>query len=300
MIDATTRWVARAIAVLILGPIAARAAGMVLGADGSEAASMLTGNAVAPGLVALAVVGVCTLAAAGVAARLADRHEGVLCAALVLGWVAWSGGRLGETYRLAPEVGTLARLSFEGAAVLVIAVASWVVADRLSRRDAKSEGLTLSTAEINGLLRGKAGVPVLLTGLVCGLGCVWLFARHDHPGQGLGAAFLGGVAAGVLGSLVLQSVIKESREVAAIGVGGVFVPATVGVMLGAVVGPLVGIGVPGTGKIVDAVVRGDLPGWLAVSPASWVAGALIGVPAGISMMRSATQEPTKAPAKAAG
>lgn len=287
MIESVARWIVRGVSLLLLGPVAAWAAGGVRAGDGSQAATLLTGGAMPAGLVGLVIVGLCVIAAGGLAARLCDRHEGVLNAGFVMGWVAWTAGRLGDAYRLDPEAGTLVRVALEGSAMLAIVAMAMLVADRFSRRSSQQEGLGLSGSDIVGALRLKTAVPAMGASLGLSLLLAWLFARHDAPGQALGAAFLCGLGAGVFGSLVSQSLAPEvnGKKTGLPGVTASFVPIATGVMLAGVVGPLFGLGVPGAGKLLSGVARGDLPGWILVSPAAWATGALIGVPAGISFLQ---------------
>lgn len=289
MNDAVARWSSRAVSLLVLGPAAAWAIGRVVGLDGSDDRTLLTGASLGAGLFAAAFVGLCTVLSAAVGARLADRHEGLLNAGFVLSWAAWTGGDLVEVFRLAPESGTLARLAGEGGLMLVMVLAAMLAADRLCRRAAREEGLGLSPGDVMGAVKYKAGLPVLGVSLAAGMACAWLFARYGGAGQGLGAAFLAGLGAGVLGSLVFQSVVKEDRAAPG-GSTGILVPALIGVMLGGVVGPLVGLAVPGAGRLMAGVAQGDLPGWVLVSPSGWMAGALLGVPAGISFLKSTSKD----------
>ena len=64
------------------------------------------------------------------------------------------------------------------------------------------------------------------------------------------------------------------------------VPVMVGVILGAVVGPMVSMVMPGGGKILDAIASGDAPGWMMMSSLAWAGGALIGTPIGYSWVES--------------
>jgi hypothetical protein len=300
MIDVAARWTARAVSLLLLGPLAARASGSVRGADGSGAYTLLTGESLGSGILGLGGVALCVWAAAGLGSRAADRHEGVLNAGLVLGWVAWTSGRLGEVYRLSPDAGVLMRLAAEGVAFALVVVASWWLADRLARRPAEEEGLSLSAGSVRAALAGSAGVAGAVAALAAALAVAWLFARNDLPGQSLGAAFLAGVGGGVAGTGVVQAMTKDDRSPPA-EAWRLFVPSAVGVLAGAIAGPLVGLVAPGTGGLEAAVARATLPGWVVVTPAAWATGALVGVPIGISLLRSATKgEADGAAASAAG
>lgn len=285
MIEPLARWTARGIALLLVGPAAAWGAGMVRASDGSGATTLLTGDSLVAGILATAIVAACAWLAAAVGAKLGDRHEGVLNAGFVLAWVAWSSGRLGEVLRLAPEAGTFVRLAVEAAAFAGVAILALLLADRLSRRAAGDEGLSLSPAGMRGGLSGKSGVPALLVSVVAALVAAWLFARHDLPGQSLGTAFLAGIAAGVAATSVVQSMTKDDRD-APEGSTNLVVPALFGLLIAGVAGPVLGLFVPGPGKVPELLARGSLPGWVLVSPVSWAAGAMIGVPVGVSFLHN--------------
>jgi hypothetical protein len=214
----------------------------------------------------------------------------------LLAWVAWTGGSMTEVIRLGPGASTLVRASVEALLLGVVVVAGWVVADTVSRRPRVDEKLDLSVGGVLGSVRVKAGAGVVASSVAVSLLVAWVFGRYGAPGQGLGTAFLAGVAAGVVGTQVFDALSEkgdrlEDRLNASRGVGltGVLVPALIGVVLAGVVGPLVGMGVPGAGRLMDGVARGSLAGWLQVSPTAWCAGALLGVPMGVSLLAASSK-----------
>ncbi|MCC5821801.1 MAG: hypothetical protein LAT64_00775 [Phycisphaerales bacterium] len=289
MIEVVARWTARGMSLLVIGPLAAWAAGMVRAPDGSDTATLLTGATIGGGLVGLVLVGLCVITAGAIGARLADRHEAVLNAGFVLAWVAWTIGAMHEVIRLSPASGTLIRFAIEAGLLAGLVLAAWVVADRLSRRGSDEEGFSLSPASIAGAVGGKAGPVVVLASAAVGLACAWLFARHGAPGQGLGAAFLGGLGAGVVGAQTFQSMTKDDKG-AMKGATPVLVPVMVGVMLAGVIAPVMGLFVPGSGRLIEGLSRGSLPGWVLISPAAWCSGALLGAPMGAAMMRPSARD----------
>lgn len=289
MIEAAARWTARGISLLVLGPLAAWGGGLVSNADGSVAATLLTGASLGAGLPALAIVAGCLLAAAVVGARLGDRHEAVLNLGLVLAWVAWTGGRMEEVFRAVSGAGPLVLLAVEGLVMAGLVLAACVVADRFSRRSTEAEGLSTSVASLTDAVRSKAGVPVLGVAFALGLASAWLFARYGGAGQGLGAAFLGGLIGGVFATQAYESLTKHEKKPAS-GSTGVLLPALAGMLLAGAVAPLIGIASPGPGRLLEGIARGTLPGWVLVSPASWAAGAMLGVPMGVSLLRSAGKQ----------
>lgn len=301
MIEAAARWTARGISLLVLGPLAAWGGGLVRAPDGTEAASLLTGGAIGEGVLALVLVLGAVCVAAVIGGRLGDRHESLLNMGFVLAWVAWTGGRMEEVFRLSPGSGPLVWLAIEAALMALMVIGVMVLSDRLGRRSREAEGLDLSVEGMLGALRFKAGVPVLLLAAGIGLVSAWLFARYGGAGQGVGSAFLGGVIGGVFASQAYESLAKDQKK-APLGSTGILVPALLGVLLAAVLAPLVGMVKPGAGRLPEGVARGTLPGWVLVSPAAWMAGGLLGIPAGVSMLRSAgkQQAPVAAVKPAAG
>lgn len=294
MIEAAARWTARGISLLVLGPLAAWGGGLVRAPDGTEAASLLTGSSIGGGLFALLVVLAAVVTAAAIGARLGDRHESLLNMGFVLAWVAWTGGRMEEVFRLSPGSGPLVWLAVEAAMLGLMVIGAALIADRLGRRSREAEGLDLSMDGVLGALRFKAGVPVLLLSAGIGVAGSWLFARYGGAGQGLGSAFLGGLIAGVFASQAYESLGKDEKK-APLGSTGVLVPALLGMLLAALIAPLLGIALPGGSRLAEGIARGTLPGWVLVSPASWMAGGLLGIPAGVSMLRSAGKQHATAP-----
>lgn len=292
MIEAVARWSARGVSLLLLGPLASGLAwGGVRASDGSGAATLLTGGSLGAGLIALAITAGCVLAASAIGARLGDRHEGLLNMGFVLAWVAWTGGSMGEVIRLGPGASTLIRVAAEAALLGGLVVVGWLVAEAASRRSVADERLDLSPGAVVGSWRAKAGAGVLASSAVVSLLVAWVFARYGAPGQGLGAAFLAGIASGVVGTQVFDALSEKGdrledrlREAGGVGLTAVLAPALAGVMLAGVFGPLIGLGSPGTGRLLDGVARGSLPGWLLIAPAGWGAGALLGTPIGVSML----------------
>lgn len=299
MIEAVARWSARGISLLLLGPLAAGLAGAVRASDGSGAATLLTGASLVAGLLAVAGVAGCVLVAAAVGSRLGDRHEGLLNMGFVLAWVAWTGGSMTEVIRLGPGASTLVRAAIEALFMGAVVVVGWLVAEAVCRRTREDERFDLSAGGVLGVVRARTGVGVVASSVVVSLLVAWVFARYGASGQGLGTAFLAGIAAGVLGTQVFDALAEKGNKMedrlAAEGGGGVtaiLAPVLIGVMLAGVVGVLMGLGVPGTGRLLDGVARGSLPGWLMVSPAAWDAGALLGAPVGVSFLAaSARGEP---------
>lgn len=279
-------WIVRVISLCVLGPIAGGVMSSLHAADGSGYATALVSGSLTGGLFAL--VGVFFLAMIGgaIATKAVSLREGVLNMGLVVAWGAWGSGRVGEALRGSPESGSLVMLAVEGVVVVVLSL--WVLAmltkvsgageerDACVRLDGSAMGNTRANVAANGMLVGA--------GLVVSMVVVWLQVQNDFSGQAVWGGFVGAAAAGVLGGMMLKNHgIKHERS----GEPDLsLLPVMVGVLLGAVVGPVLSMVMPGSGKILETIASGDAPGWMMMSSLAWAGGAMIGTPLGYSWVES--------------
>lgn len=281
MLHVAKQWVFRALSLCVVGPVAAWMSHRVLAGDGTHETTMLTGASLGAGLVSLLGVSVLVALMGVLSGRFADRREGLLNMAFVLGWVAWTSGRLGEVLRVGPESSTLALLAVEGVVLMVAALLGCVLMtdpqkgmhhghpDPASRFDA---------AYVRSALTGAGGGAAVLVSLIGGLVAALLLGQNDLPGQSVGAGFAGGLLGGVAGAMTVTGLRGKDGPHDPVALA----PIVVGVMLCAIVAPLIGLIRPGAGGLLDAVTGGGLPGYLIVSPSGWVMGALLGAPIGHS------------------
>lgn len=283
-----TRWIARISTLCVLGPIAATLAQGLHAPDGSEHASFLVSESAVRGAMVLGAVLLITVVSGIVIAKLANRREAMLNMAFILGWVAWTGGRMGELFRV--EQSGFVMLAIEGALIGGAVLIALIVASTANDDDDQA-----SRVDPAQLLKGK-GSLMLGSALISALVVAWVFGQTDLPGQSIWAAFAGGIVAGLVGTLVMQSsgtsakgVQSKRQDPELIGFG----PMIAGVLLAGVIAPVIGMFMPGSSGLLDAIGNGSLPGWLAVSPVSWSVGALLGVPIGWGWVEStvAMQEP---------
>ncbi|MFG0314594.1 MAG: hypothetical protein ACF8LL_10470 [Phycisphaerales bacterium] len=274
MIKTLRQWISRALALAVLGPLSAHVASGIVGIDGSAAHTLLTGDSAAGGIVALLIVGALTLVAGVTGTVLSDRREGFLAMGFVLGWVAWTSGRIGRIYLLAPDPSTSIKLAAEGALLTAFVVLTAVL---MSRSDDSDPITSFSLSRVKKWLGQQAMLTSLGAALAAGAVIAWVFGSYDFPGQSTGVGFLAGIAAGVAGALAAGAVQGKSEHD-----GTPFAPMMLGVMLAGVLLPLLTIVYPGLGSIEELVLKGDLPGTMIVSPAAWLTGALLGVPMGHS------------------
>ena len=283
------QWIARAISLCVVGPIAAMIASGVVAPDGSHSTTFLTSSSMGSGGIALAIVLGLVLVMGVCFGRLIDRREGLLNIAFVLGWVAWTMGRMGEVYRISPESGTLIALAIEGLVVSCAVLLALVLMTNPSKGMVHGHSDDISRFDV-GYLKGalctKAGIASMLAAFAGALVISTVWGQNDLPGQSVGVGFFAGIGAGLAGTLAATSINKSGHSIKPTA----FAPVIVGVMLCSVLTPLIGIIKPGSGGLLELVMAADLPGYLIVSPMAWTMGALLGVPMGHSWVEHSVQQ----------
>ncbi len=287
------QWFARALSLCVVGPICAMLLSRVDAFDGSEHTTFLTGSSFAGGFMCLlAVLGLILVMGAGIG-RLVDRREGLLNIGFVLGWVAWSSGRMGMVYRMTPESGVLLKLAVEGVIVMTGITLTLMLMSDPKKGTVAGHGDDVSRFDAGYLqesITSKAGMLSMGVAVVVSLVFAVLFGQTDLPGQSVGVGFLAGVFAGVGGTLVAASARKDEKSATPTA----FAPIMLGVMLCGVIAPLIGLIKPGAGELLGLAVKGDLLGFLIVSPMAWSMGAMLGVPMGHSWVEHSANHATAA------
>lgn len=297
MIHVGKQWIARGLALCVVGPICAGIGSGVIAPDGSQQTTLLTGDAILSSLMSLfMVLGLVMLLGIAVG-RLVDRREGILGMAFVLGWVAWTSGRMGEVFRVSAESGALMKLAVEGALVTMGVLIALSLMTDPEKGGAQGQGDDVSRFDMSSLkssMMGVAGLGSMGAALVASIVIAMLFGRTDLAGQAVGVGFFAGIAAGVVGTLVATSAKKNDPKAGPTP----FAPIMVGVMLCSVILPIFGMFYPGGSELLGLVNQGSLPGILTVSPIAWVMGALLGVPVGHSWVEHSAQQASGAGARA--
>lgn len=284
-VQTSIRWSLPLIAVFVAGPAAGWLIRALRAPDGSSDVSLLLGASPVLGAVAgLVAVGICFVAALP-AARMYGPRSGLLTFALALMWPAWMTGRVGWILRADPSAGTLALLGLEGLLVGVVVTGAIIGLGRWS-----SQRTTPLTSDPVGQFRRAftttAGLAGTAAGAAAGLGVAWVVAKEDLRGQALLAAFGAGIASAVAARLVGTALDQEAPI--ASGFAGMVVAATLA--------PLVVLLVPGVSDLPAALLTGSVPGAALLQPMDWAAGALLGVPTGLSWVGEFEQpaEPQRA------
>ena len=264
------QWVFVGVAALVVGPIAGWAVSAQLGVDGSGDATMLLG---ASPMVGVLGHGGAFLLAAGlglVVTRVLGGRYGLFCAGVVLAWGAARSGRVEAVLAADPVSGVLTTLAFEG---LILAAATAALA-WLVCRDTQHENPAKQEKAISG-----ETVLAIAAGLVAGGIGAWLAAQDDLKGQTIASAGVGGA----LGAVAARVFAHRSAGWAVV----------LGVCLAGVAGPLLASRV-GLEMVLGGLFRGDITRSLAslvrIAPLDWAAGALMGVPIGMTWAGSLVEK----------
>lgn len=275
MKDAVMSWVLRGVALVVLGPLAAGLWTSVRAADGSWAATPLSGVGLMGGVFALAALGFVCVLAAGAGSMVLHRREGVLLAGLVMGWVAWASPDMSGVYASGAS-GVLVKLAVEGVVVMGIVVLTVRAALAAGTGSGVEDPFVGSDGVLSAMKRnGSKGGVIVVVSMASVLAVVWLQVQSGLSGQALWGAAIGGILAGIAGGFVGHS--KSDTSVL------VLVPCVLGVALAGVVAPLVTMGMVG-GGLEARVAAESVPGWALVPSAAWGCGALFGAPIGYGFM----------------
>lgn len=281
MVQAILRWVFPLAAMFVLGPLAWMMTGTLRARDGSADASLLVcvspmmGVGIGVGVMLIAlVVGM-------LGARLIGATRGLLCAGLVLVWAAAGTGRVDEILGQTGGGGTLWMLSAEGLMLTVIGAGiAWLIL----RTPLKPLGGLAATsneqheADVGGMTMWDSSVPMALGAAILGAAVVgWIVAFDAQKGQTIGAAVLAGVGAAVVARLVSQTA-SPAVFIAGVALLGVAGPAAATLVHGSGLGPT------------RAAINGSLLALARPLPLDWVAGAMLGVPMGLSWAGSLIQK----------
>jgi hypothetical protein len=286
MLTLIARWSIPLVSLLAVGPLAASMVANLRSPDGGAHASLLvSGSPVMGVLTGIAVFAMATIMGV-LGSRLISYRLGLFSAGLVLAWAAWATGRVDSMLLAARSGSLLYRLAFEGLLVGGLTIASAYAILRASRR-ASTTSKRLPREDV--LVDEDASTPIALVAcLVVAAVAAYFIAQETLKGQTVAAT----VAAGILGALAGRMLSAQGRGgTSATGLGGA--PALVFFLplaLLASAGPALATFVQTSGGgVLGAASAGRLFPLSCPLPLDWAAGAMIGVPVGLSWARSLSQ-----------
>lgn len=273
MLQQLLRWVLPLAGLMVVGPLAGMCTAGLRLWDGSDRATLLVSTSPVSGVV-LGVVAIALATAVGVvAARLINASYGFFTAGLALAWAAWGTGDIDAIVRSYQSGAPLWRLAVEGAIVGACGVgACWLIL-RAAKKPATPAVVEFD--EHVWATRGKGFAACLAAAAVA----AWLFAPESLKGQTFAAAAVAGMA----GALAMKMAARTATPMV--------VFAVVAVM--ACGGPVAAAVYYGSGANIVRPIYAGAPGAMLplvrILPLDWLAGALVGVPIGLSWGAAMTE-----------
>lgn len=293
----TVRWVAGALVFFGIGPLAAASVGALRTRSGSTAASLLISGSQSAGLgAAVVVLGVAAVVGLS-GARFVSARFGFGVASLVLAWAAWRAGATPDIVRDAvlqgsSARGTLITLGVESALLMLcVAGIAWAMfrVGKPSDGFKPIPGVDPQPVTFRHAFAGSHLAPALGVAMVAGTVGLWIVGFEATKGQAVAAA----VVAGLLAAM--------AAEFAASGMNRSLHPAPVLLALAALglAAPLF-VALSGGARLDEMIYAGRIPPLAVAAPLDLAAGAMLGVPLGLtwarSLMEKKVQEPASRPA----
>ncbi|MEL6329537.1 MAG: hypothetical protein AAFR38_07730 [Planctomycetota bacterium] len=287
MSKSALRWICVLTAVLAAGPLVASLVAQLPGPSGSSDSSFLWSAAPVRGLALLLLVAAATGVGAVLSAKLAGFTFGLGAGAVITAWSAFRTGGVADMVR-ENAGGSPVTFVIEGAvfAVLGVAIVMATWAQARPRADREKQP---SFRQALRNLRKPPGLAAIVAALAAAIVASFLVAFEGLRGQAIFAAWAAGIAGGAAGGLAAGALGAERTPV--------FAPF-VGVLLAAVVGPIIAMIVPGSGAFEEAALRGTLSGPAVLQPVDWLFGALLGVPTGVGWVAASLEQTAYAPESA--
>lgn len=261
MVQSLLRWVLPLTGLLIVGPLAGMCTAGLRLPDGTDNATLLVSTSPGSGLL-MGVVAILLATIVGVAAsRLINAAYGFFSAGLTLAWAAWGTGNIDAIVRSYQSGAPLWRLAVEGAIVGALGVGACALILKFARNAPPRAPETWTT-------RGKAFAACL--------GAAAVIAFFLAPESLKGQTFAAAAFAGLFGSLAMKMTARNATPLVVFCVVALLAcgaPAAAAVYYGT-----------GSGIIrpVYAGATGGLIPFVRILPLDWLAGALVGVPIGLS------------------
>ncbi len=287
----TKQWIARALALCVVGPICSKLATSLMASDGSGDITFLSAST--DGLVTLVLTLLIALGFGIVVSWVTDRKEAIFNIALVYGWIGWTIGSMGEIFRIEHGTGVLLRLGFES---IIITILTLLGLSLLSKKPQSEEsGIDDSVVRFDfkfilQSIRSKQGMIAIGLAIIASAIAAIILGQSDLPGQSVGVGFFAGIAGGLAGAMGWSGSQKSTKHPKPAPYGVLMI----GVMLMGCIAPFIGLIRPGEAELLSLTIKADIPGFLIVSPIAWSMGALLGVPIGHSWVEHSVQHSSQA------
>ena len=265
-----------ALAMALIGPVAAWLCRPIRGLDGGPVATMLVSDSVTPSIVRTLLAFVLAMAFGAIVSKFFGWKLGSFVAGVSLAWPAVEHSGVSQLIRIASETPIMTKLAVEGGLLMALALGIALVLHRLD------PGIDKQENAIRGIVPGPGGViaAALAAGTLAGI-VVLLVAIGDQRMQLFASAIVGALLAGTVARFIGPGQGPEA--------------AMLGLMLVAIIAPLLTNLMAGA-DLVESSYLGSLLNIGRLTPMVWVSGALIGVPIGTSWAESMLERQPQASA----
>ncbi|HYE60397.1 MAG TPA: hypothetical protein VD997_00245 [Phycisphaerales bacterium] len=289
MLKATLKWALILACLLAVGPLVAELFTRVRDVDGGRAITILVNGNLGAALAAAGALALAVIVVGLVAAKLYTFGTAMACAGFVIAWGASAEGNLESIVRRAGDGQDLMMLAVEGLLVTLAAAAAAALFASAAPPLHTGQLQPATKGPLALLVRGDTRdnpIPIIIAGLAAGVlvaaAGVWLFALSGARNQTLAAAIFAGIAAGAV-----SHAVTHGRSFTLTPVVPILSMAVL-----AFIAPVLVKTIEGQ-KLLAKVYDGSVLNLARPVSLDWAAGALIGVPLGISWAGSSGQKPSK-------
>lgn len=273
-------WACVLVVLFVLGPIAGVLVGELRGRDGQAGVTPLTSVSEVMGMIRAGGVLAIAAAAGLLGSRLFHARDGLTFAGLVVAWAAFRTGTPDGILRYTQNPSILWRLSMEGLVLGLLGVGvCWFVATahrsekRAARTNRERAGIE---SESFGAMLASVGAAAIAGAIVGGV-VAWLVAVETMKLQTIAAAAAAAIAAGAAVQMVISAMpgpVPSFRRA--------LIAGALSMTILAFVGPVSATTAHGSAGVLRAAYGGNYFGLAAPLALDWVAGALLGLPLGLS------------------
>lgn len=275
MLKGALKWTLIVGTLMAVGPLASLPMLSLNDLQGGSAITFLANDSgLLSAALCLAAVFLAALLVGAIGAIAFSLNTGLACAGLVLAWGAWRQGDMESLLRVDASTSLLWKLAIEGALLGVLALALAAFLGRLAatrQKDPAGAPLPFIARASRDASPYPLMAAILAASLVGGAVGIFLVAQTALKGQAVAAAVIGGLCAGLAGQLA-ASQLK--------GAAGLALPLLAMLILAAL-GPSLATFLNDPGLRSAAYTNALVP-LARLAPLDFAAGALLGVPVGLT------------------